>query len=103
MRDVHTYPAFSLEPDLGPGVARSLIAVAGIDIAAHVARRNPRRTAACDEEVGVVLAHPASHLQGMSRGARHLGDAALVGDRRADALREREEVGRAIFLPQVPL
>src|SRR5882672_1294849 len=102
VRDVHADPAFALDPDLGPGVTRSLIAVAGIDVAAYVARRNARRAAARDEEVGMVLAHPAPHLQGMRRSARHLGDAALVGDRRADALGEREEVGRAILLPQVP-
>src|SRR5882672_8460725 len=103
MRDVHADPALALDPDLGPGVARSLVAMTRIDIAAHVARGNAARAATRDEEVGVVLAYPAPDFEGMRRGARHFGDAALVGDRRANALREREIVGHTVLVPEVPL
>src|SRR5262252_5475792 len=71
VRDVDACPAFALDPDLGPGVARGLVAVARIDVAAHVARRNPRRAAAGDEKVRVVLAHSPPHFQRMRRGAGH--------------------------------
>src|SRR5215467_5623759 len=88
VRDIDAYPALALDPDLGPSVARGLVAVARIDVAAHVARRNPRRAAAGDEQVRVVLAHSAPHFQSMRRGAGHLGNAGLVRDGGADALGE---------------
>src|SRR5882672_10175546 len=91
--DVHADPAFALDPHLGPGVARGLVAVSGIDVAAHVARGHARGAAAGDEQMCMVLAHPAPDLERVRCGARHLGDAALVRHRRADAFGEREEVG----------
>src|SRR6187431_2019391 len=61
--DVDAHPSLALDPDIGPCVARRRLVVAGIDVAAHVARRHPRGAAAGDEEVGVVLAYAAPDLE----------------------------------------
>src|SRR6267378_5662911 len=84
MRDVHAHPAFASDPDVGPGVARGLLLVSGVDVAAHIARRHPLRAATGDEEMGVVLAHAAAELERTRGGARHFGDPAFVFHRPAD-------------------
>src|SRR5260221_13327390 len=92
VRDVHAHPAFASDPHVRPGVARSRLVVAGVDVAAHVARGSAERPGAGDETVRVILAHAAADREGVRRGAGYFGEAALVRHRAADTLRQREEV-----------
>lgn len=69
-----------------PGMGRFLIdAVVHHQIAADIAGRDAQRARGPDEQMGVVLAHPATDAPGILRGGVHTGRAGLVGHLVANA------------------
>src|SRR5712692_11333660 len=81
IRRVEADPAELGHEGLGPSVAGVLLdhAVAAMEIAPHIARRDAEAARRCDEDMREILAHAALERERLRRTGRHLGGVRVVG------------------------